>query len=180
MLIYEALKKDHDEVKGLLAELVSLEDNKKGTDRRHALIEEIRDALIPHSRAEESIFYNSLRLVKAANDLAMHAYKEHMEAEVLLRVLQVRDKIDIEWKNTARELKKALEHHIREEEGEMFRAAKQLFTDEEAEMMAEAFEELKPKIREESFMKTSMDMIANLMPARFSDSVKNLFPTQKN
>ncbi len=170
MKIYDALKKDHQEVRELLSELVTLSETDQ--ERRHDLVSEIRDALVPHSRAEESIFYNSMRSLEEGKEHVMHGYKEHMQAEVLLRTLQVMDKIDSHWRETANELKTALEHHIAEEEGEMFSVAQRLFTDSEAEMMGQAFEQLKPEIKEEGIIGTTVDMIVNLMPPRFTDSFK--------
>ncbi|MEZ0390840.1 MAG: hemerythrin domain-containing protein [Pseudobdellovibrionaceae bacterium] len=170
MLIYDALKKDHESVRQHLNELIMLSEGDE--NRRHTLIQQIRDELVPHSRAEESVFYNSLRAIDAAKDIVMHGYQEHMEAEALLRTLQAKDKIDADWKATAQKLKKALEHHIQEEEGKIFTVARQLFTDDEARMMAEAFEQLKPEVKEEGFLRTTLDMVANLMPPRFAASVR--------
>jgi hemerythrin superfamily protein len=168
MQIYDALKKDHEEVKLLLSELIGLPENDE--NQHGPLIDRIRDALIPHSRAEEAIFYNSLRAVDMSKKIAMHGYVEHMQAESLLRTLQVKGKIDADWKATAKELKTALEHHIAEEESEMFVAGRTLFTNEEAVAMGEAFEKMKPEIREEGIMGTTIDMIKNLMPPRLTDS----------
>lgn len=168
MKIYEALKKDHDQLKEHLQQLIALNENDESA--REILVRQIRDDLIPHSRAEESVFYNSLRAFDSAKEIAMHSYKEHMEAEVLLRMLQLRDKVDADWKETAIKLKTALEHHIQEEEGTIFRIAQGLFTDTEAEMMAQSFERLKPEVKEEGFMGTTWDMVSNLMPPRFKDS----------
>lgn len=170
MAIYELLKADHEKVKGLLNELLSLQDD--DSEGRKRLVQQIRDDLIPHSRAEESVFYNSLRTVDSAKDMAMHAYKEHMEAETLLRMLQVQDKTNMSWRGTAQKLKDALTHHISEEEGHMFEKARNSFTAEEAQMMGDAFQKLKPEIREEGLMGTTWDMIANMMPPRFSDNFR--------
>lgn len=172
MLIYDTLKKDHDKVKMLMTQLVALND--EDDQQRENLVQQIRDELIPHSRAEESVFYNSLRSFETSKSEAMHGFKEHMEAEVLLRMLQFRDKVDMEWKETAQKLKDALEHHIQEEEGKMFNLAKSLFTDEEAEMMGKSFDRLKPEIKEEGIVKTTWDMVANLMPPRFKTRFKDL------
>ncbi len=168
MQIYEALKKDHEEVKQLLNELLSLPDN---DERQHGpLIAKIRDALVPHSRAEEAVFYNSLRLIDSTAKLGLHGYSEHLAAESLLRTLQVKGKIDADWKMTARELKAALEHHISEEETEMFTAGRALFTDEEAEAMGAAFEKMKPELKEEGMIGTTIEMLKNIMPTRFTDA----------
>lgn len=166
MLIYEALKKDHDKIKTLLAQLLATSPNKP--EERHEIVEQIRDEIIPHSRAEEAVFYNTLRSIDMAKDLVLHCYQEHLEIETYLRMLQVRDKIDVEWKETAQKLKTALEKHIHEEETKIFSAAKQLFTTREAEMMGEAFVRLKPDIRREGFVSTTLDMVVNMMPPRFT------------
>lgn len=171
MQIFDVLKKDHDELKILLNELVMLNENED--DRRHSLLKEIRDEIVPHARAEESVFYNSLRSLDAAKDIIMHSYKEHMEAEVLLRTLQMQDKMDVSWKETARKFRDAILHHIQEEEGRIFNVARQLFTEEECIMMGEAFEKMKPEVREEGFVKNTIDMIANLMPTRFAAAIRS-------
>ena len=167
MLIYEVLKKDHEKVKSLLNQLLMLDENSKN---RKDLINEIKGELIPHARAEEAVFYNSLRSMNEAKDIVMHGYQEHVEAEGMLRLLQAKDIIDADWKATARKLKEALEHHISEEEGKIFNVAKQLFTDEEAKQIAQAFEKMKPDIKEEGFMGTTLDLVKNLMPPRFTKS----------
>jgi hypothetical protein len=169
MLIYDVLKKDHEKVKELLTELIHLDDD--STDRSE-LITKIHDELVPHSRAEEAVFYNSIRAMKLSQDVIRHSYQEHMEAETLLMVLRMKDKIDADWRKTAVKLKEALEHHIEEEEARIFSVAKTLFTEEEATQFADAFERMKPKIQEEGFLGTTADLIANLMPPRFSKTLR--------
>ena len=145
MLIYEALKKDHEKVKSLLNRLLLLNEK---SEHSEDLIQQIRDELIPHARAEEAIFYNSLRSIDSAKDLVMHGYGEHMEAEALLKRLQMSDAFNADWKETAIKLKNALEHHIREEEDRIFSVAKEILTEEEAEKLGDAFEQMKPDIKE--------------------------------
>jgi hemerythrin superfamily protein len=172
MEIYDALKKDHELVKGLINQLVNLKDSE--SDLRHDLIEMIRDELVPHSRAEEAVFYNSMRMLDSSKAIAMHGYQEHMEAEALLRSLQVQEKIDVKWKETARKLKSVLEDHISEEEGEMFNAARTLFAKEEAVAMADVFEQMKPEIKAEGIGMTTIEMLKNLMPPRLMMSIDDI------
>lgn len=171
MEIYEALKKDHEEVNELLNELVSL---KEDDDYRFVLIDEIRNHLIPHARAEESVFYNTLRAVNADKKVVFHGFQEHLEAETLLRSLQVMDKLNMDWKATAEKLRDAIAHHVQEEETEIFAEARAAFTTEEAEAMCEAFEQLKPKIEQEGFVKNTVDMVINMMPPRLADKIRNI------
>jgi hemerythrin superfamily protein len=166
MQIYDALMKDHRKVEGLLANLVTIKDG--DFKRRDELVQKIRDELIPHARAEEAVFYNSIRAVDTAKDLVWHGYAEHMEAEALLRTLQAAEKIDVGFKNTAQKLKDAVTHHIQEEETEIMPVARRLFTDEEAVAMSEAFEQMKPEVREGGVLQSTIDLIANVMPPRLA------------
>ncbi len=170
MQIYEVLKNDHKQIIQLLTELVELSED--AGDHRSKLISQIRDELIPHARAEEAVFYNSLRAIDSAKDVVMHGYQEHIEAETALRMLQVRDKIDTEWRTTANKLRDSIFHHIDEEENRIFSVAQQLFTKQEAEVMAVAFEKLKPEIKEEGLIKTTLDMVVNMMPPKIAASLR--------
>lgn len=168
MLIYDALKKDHVKVLGLIDELIALDDKDEGRD---ALVQEIRDTLIPHSRAEEKLFYNSIRALDADSGKVMRGFSEHVAAETMLRSLQVTEKVNLGWKKIAVSLRDALTHHIKEEETELFALAKKVLSTEEAEQIGVAFERLKPEIKEEGFMKTTMEMISNLMPPRLNKTI---------
>lgn len=172
MLIYDTLKKEHREVQYLLNQLVALDE--KSTTRRDELVQKIHDALIPHSKAEEAVLYNPLRSYTNDNQKdILHGYEEHMEAENLLRLLQVKDKIGGNWKQTASKLKTAIDHHIAEEEEKIFSLAHQVFTEHEAEIMTTAFERLKPEVENGNFMQSVMDIAANFVPTRLAASMRN-------
>jgi len=170
MDIYPLLKNDHEEVISMLDELISLNDD---DDYHDVLVEQIAGALIPHSRAEESVFYNTLRAVKE-NSKVMHSFAEHAEAEALLRALQVKDRVNMNWKKTAIKLRDALFHHIAEEESTLFEEARACISNTEAESIGEAFKKLKSEIEKEGFVSTSLDMVINLMPPRFIESIRHL------
>lgn len=170
MEIYDVLKKDHEEIKILLQELNSL---KADDDYRYVLIEEIRNQLVPHSRAEESVFYNTLRAVDADKKIVFHGFQEHLEAEALLRALQVMDRMNLSWKETAAKLQESVLHHVEDEESEIFDEARRIFTKEEAESMAEAFEQLKSQVAKDGLFKNTVDMVINMMPPRLADKIRN-------
>jgi len=168
MTIYEQLKSDHRNVIALLDELIAAE--KDTPKRREMLVAKIGEELIPHARAEEAVLYNSMRDLDVAGGVVGHSYQEHLEAEAVFRSLQVTDAVNVNWVGGAKKLKAALEHHIAEEEGKVFPAAQQLFTNPEAEAMAEVFNRMKPAIRKQSFVGQSADMVVNMMPGRLRDS----------
>lgn len=172
--IYDVLKADHEKVQGLVKRLVEAE--KDGSDERNALIERIRNELIPHARAEEAVLYNSMRDIPAGKDVVGHAYQEHVEAETLLRSLQVTGAVGVSWVTGAKKLQEALEHHIAEEEDKVFNAAKQLFIEEEVVAMAEVFNKMKPLIKKQSLAGTSLDMLVNMMPSKMRETFGKLAP----
>jgi len=175
MTIYAELKKDHETVLGLLDELVQAEKSDLST--RRGIIAKITAALVPHSRAEEAVFYNAIRAV-SKDDLIAHSYVEHLEAETLLRSLQLAEAVDVHWKNGAKKLKEALSHHIEEEQGPLFAKAKELFAEDEAEMLGVAFVQLKAKLQGTGLMKSSLELIVNLLPERFRPKAAELLAKQ--
>ncbi len=167
--IYDLLKKDHEKTKELLEDLVSLDA--EDIEARDELIQDIRDDLIPHARAEEAVFYNSLRSLTDQTDVVMHGYKEHAEAETILRTLQLLDKVGADWKKVAEKLKDSIEHHIEEEESKIFALGRKVLNDEEATAIGFAFERMKPEVREEGFVKNTVDLVANLLPPRVKSAL---------
>lgn len=164
--IFDLLKSDHDKLRVLLNELVDLQ--KDDSESRNVLVGEIRDSLIPHSRAEESVFYNSLRALASDTHPVWHGYSEHLAAESLLRTLQAEDGLNMKWKETAYKLKASLEHHIQEEESEIFSLARRVLSESEGEMLANAFQKLKYEVKDQNILTTSLEMVANMMPPRLA------------
>lgn len=162
MNIFEALKKDHKEVDGLLKKLSAAET----ADARRTLITEIRDKLIPHARAEEAVFYNTLRDLGETPEDVTHAYGEHVKVETLLRGLQVTEAAHINWQSGVSKLKEAITHHVMEEETNIFAAAKRALIPGEEDDIGKAFLNLKEKMGA-GLMASNIELVANLLPDRF-------------
>lgn len=172
MNIYDDLKQDHQKVKALLADLSSAET----AEERRQLVTEIRDLLVPHSRAEEAVLYNTLREFDQSKEVVAHSYQEHVKAETLLRALQVTETVALNWKTGVDKLREDLEHHIEEEEDKVFSAAKRLLAEEEAVQMGKAFRQLKPEIGA-GILSSQVTLMANLMPPRLRDSFSRVLGT---
>jgi hemerythrin superfamily protein len=170
MTIYECLRKDHRKVETLLNRLVKA--TKEDADGWQEIVEQIRDDLIPHARAEESVFYNAIRQLDPGNELVRHSYTEHLKAETELRALLAMKAIDVNWSDLARRLRKDLLHHVEEEEGKVFPAAKKLFSQDEAIGIGAAFERLKASIREQSSVVSTLGLVANLLPPRLVEGFR--------
>jgi hemerythrin superfamily protein len=173
MTIYELLKEDHRKVEKLLDQLVNASSDDRDSWRK--TVERIRDELIPHARAEESVFYNSIRELDPGNQTVRHSYSEHLMAEADLRALLAMKVIDVNWTALAKKLRDDLLHHVREEESKVFSEARKLFDEKEASEIGKAFQKLKPIVEDQSSIGTTIDLIANLLPPRLVDSFRNAF-----
>jgi hypothetical protein len=162
--IYLTLHADHERLKRLLQRVEEATELNEDTSE---LLHGVSHLLIPHSRAEEEVFYNSIRACDSGNDVVMHGYREHMEAEGLLRALQGMSMIGVEWTAAARKLREAIEHHIEEEETNVFEVARKLFDAEEATQLGHAFLALKSEIGQEGVVGNAIRLVKNLMPPRF-------------
>lgn len=166
MLIYDALKKDHEVMKQLLKQMHDSSDG--AVNRRRDLLEKLHDLLIPHARAEEKVLYDTLKEIEGTEDIALEGYEEHSTVESVLRELNNVDPSDPRWMAKLEVLKENLEHHVEEEENEMFERARQVLAPEEAEMMAEAFKSLKESVQNGSILQGALETVAQYMPARFA------------
>src|SRR6188508_3482484 len=119
------LKADHDKVKGLLAQLESTTE--RGVKTRTELFATIKGELTVHEIIEEEIFYPELKAHPKAEDIVLEGFEEHHVVDMLMGELERLDVSDETWGPKALVMKENIEHHIEEEEGEMFTKARQVF-----------------------------------------------------
>ena len=119
------LKADHVKVKRLLTELETTTE--RGVKTRAELFSTIKGELTLHEIVEEEIFYPELKAHPKAKDIVLEGYQEHHVVDVLMGELESLDVSDETWGPKALVMKENIEHHIEEEEGEMFRQARQVF-----------------------------------------------------
>ena len=129
------LKDDHKRIRKLLS------DGEDTTERarvgRTEIFTKLADVLKVHERREEEVLYPALKAHEKAKDIVLEGYEEHHVADVILAELSGTEVTDEVWAAKFAVLKENLEHHIEEEEGEMFRKARQLLSDEELESLGE-------------------------------------------
>ena len=125
------LKTDHDKVKKLLTELETTTE--RGVKTREELVATIKGELTVHEVIEEEIFYPALKSHPKAKDIVLEGYEEHHVVDLLMGELESLDVSDEAWGAKALVMKENVEHHIEEEEGEMFKQARQVFDRQELE-----------------------------------------------
>lgn len=131
MDIYSQLKGDHDELKQLMEQIGDA--GSRAAKKRETLFQDFRLALVVHSKVEEAVFYSQLKYHPDLKISALEAENEHRVAALLLEELNTTAKDGPEWLAKFSLLKEMLEHHIEEEEKEIFKEAKQALSDELAE-----------------------------------------------
>jgi len=125
------LKDDHDKVKRLLNELEATTE--RGVKTRAELFATLKGELTVHEVIEEEIFYPALKGHPRAKDIVLEGYEEHHVVDLLMGELEDLDVADENWGAKAMVMKENIEHHIEEEEGEMFPKARQVFDRQELE-----------------------------------------------
>ncbi len=141
------LKADHDKVKKLLTELESTTD--RGVKTRQELFATIKGELTVHEVIEEEIFYPALKRHPKAKDIVLEGYEEHHVVDLLMAELEALDVSDETWGAKATVMKENVEHHIEEEEGDMFKQARAVFDRQELEDLGARMEKRKTRAQQE-------------------------------
>ena len=141
------LKTDHDKVKKLLTELESTTE--RGVKTREELFATIKGELMAHEAIEEEIFYPALKSHPKAKDIVLEGYEEHHVVDLLMGELEGLAVDDESWGAKALVMKENIEHHIEEEEGEMFKQARQVFDRQELEDLGARMEQRKTSAQRE-------------------------------
>ena len=141
------LKHDHDKVKKLLAELETTTE--RGVKTRTELFATLKGELTVHEIIEEEIFYPELKAHPKAQDVVLEGYEEHHVVDLLMGELEALDVSDETWGAKAIVMKENIEHHIEEEEGEMFKIARRVFETDELEELGSRMEARKESAQRE-------------------------------
>ena len=140
MDIYERIEADHDLQRELANKLVETQGD--GPERRQ-LWERLRPEVEAHAAAEEQTFYAELIQAPSAQEQARHSISEHKEAADLIEELESTDMASGAWLTKFKKLKEELEHHMDEEEKEIFPLAGRLLSAERKTAMVAEFDEAK-------------------------------------
>ncbi len=114
----QLLKDDHHEVKALFKKFEELSDHSKVSKKN--LADQICDALTVHTMLEEEIFYPAVREAIEDDDLMDEAVVEHASAKELIAQIAAMDPDDELYDAKVKVLSEQIDHHVEEEEGEMF------------------------------------------------------------
>lgn len=140
MTATEILKRDHDEAMQMIEQLESAEDGAQLQGANLELFGKLKGALGLHTLVEERVFYHPLANLPETQELIKESYKEHREVDELL--VKMSSPTD-DWKAVLSDLKSKIEHHVEEEEGELFPLSEQLLGRDQLEAMGREIENMK-------------------------------------
>lgn len=123
--IIERLISDHREVETLFTQYEALGD--RALKSKTKLASKIIQLLTAHSAGEEGVFYPEFRKASGEDAMILEAVEEHHLLKVLLKELSELDAGDEHYDAKMTVLKELVQHHVEEEEGEMFPKAREVF-----------------------------------------------------
>lgn len=138
---FTLLKADHKKVAGIMEKIDSTTE--RGVKTREELFAQLKTELELHTRIEETILYPALKEVDKTRDITFEAYEEHAVVKQLLAELEELGKDEETWTAKFTVLKENVEHHVEEEEGEMFPKAAKALSQEEVEALGTRLEKAK-------------------------------------
>ena len=135
------LKADHKDVKTMVGQF----NSSRSESKKAQLAAQICAALEVHAEIEEQIFYPAARdTLKKNGDLIDEAEVEHTSVKELIAKIKGGSPGDSLWEAEVRVLGEYVNHHVKEEEGEIFPKVRKTSLDLQAigEQLAERKSEL--------------------------------------
>ena len=135
----DILKQDHQKVKGLFQEVRKESDRGKQKE----LFDKINTELEVHTHIEETVFYPAIDEHEEFKDMVAEALEEHQAAKTLLDELEELGADNHDFGSKLQQLMEAVEHHVEEEEGEMFPKIQEVFGEDELDQLGQDLESAK-------------------------------------
>lgn len=139
MNLIDLIKRDHDTLRQMLEKLDSTTE--RAVKTRRTQFERVRQELVVHAHVEEAVLYTAIRDRPETHDMTLEGYEEHHVINVMLDELG-RLPVDTEaWGAKIGVLREIVEHHLEEEERDLFPQVRKLFDAETLATLGERFAE---------------------------------------
>ncbi len=137
MNIFEALREDHEIQRTLIEKLVNTSGD---NDLRKNMFNKLKHELAIHADAEERHFYVPLIEADLTQEKARHSIAEHHEMDELVEKLEETDMSSSAWLTYMKQLAEKVEHHLDEEEQEVFQLAGKALKESEKSSLAKDYQ----------------------------------------
>lgn len=144
--VLDTLKNEHEEVDDLLSQL----EKADAAGKRKSLVQKIKAALIPHTKAEQKVVYDALLAMrdKDAQENGHEGYWEHeLASKTLQKLAGLPNAGSPEHKAVAKVLKELVTHHVKEEERNVWSDVREHFSKEERYALNRTYEAAKAKVK---------------------------------
>jgi len=139
----ELLESQHREVEKLFEKFEAAGDKARKT--RESLCRQISDKLAVHAEIEEKLFYPESRN-EDTEELLRESVEEHLAVKRILADLMETEVADEQFDARMKVLKEQVEHHVEEEEGELFPKVRKALTEDELSDLGSRMEELAEEV----------------------------------
>jgi hemerythrin superfamily protein len=139
----ELLESQHREVEALFEKFEKAGENARKTKEK--LCREISDQLAVHAEIEEKLFYPESK-TDETEDMLREAVEEHLSVKRVLADLLETEVTDEQFDARMKVLKEQIEHHVEEEEEELFPKVKKALSEDELEDLGARMEELAEEV----------------------------------
>jgi iron-sulfur cluster repair protein YtfE (RIC family) len=136
MSLYAEIKSDHDRHRDLMKRILNTSGD---SAERQTLWQRFRNDLEAHAAAEEQSLYAELIAEEQSQPQARHSVAEHKESSDLVEKLDAMEMSNPAWLQAFQTLANDLEHHMSEEEQDVFDVSKAMIGDTRAEELATRF-----------------------------------------
>jgi len=130
----ELLEREHRRFEELMKQGEATTERARAT--RRALLTTLTAELNAHELMEEKVLYPALQAHPQAREIVLEGFEEHHVADLIVSELHEVATNDEAWGAKFKVLKESIEHHIKEEEGSMFRLARGIFSRDELRVLA--------------------------------------------
>ena len=144
MNAFELLKEDHARVAAIFEKLEPTTERALKT--RQELFAKLKNELDIHTQIEEQILYPVLKETEETRDITLEGIQEHHIVKVLLKEMEAMQVDSETWTAKLAVLKESVEHHVEEEESEMFPKARKALSKEKLDELGSRLEAAKKQL----------------------------------
>ena len=148
MNAFQLLKEDHQKVSGIFQQLEPTTERAEKT--RTELFARLQEELDIHAKIEESVFYPAIKQAAETREIVLEGFEEHHVVKMLLKELDAVPVDTEQWTAKLKVLQENVEHHVEEEEGEMFQKSRQVLSEEQIKELGEQMQEEKKRMKSKS------------------------------
>ena len=144
--VFSLLHEDHENVALIFKKIESMK-SKETAQTPEQLFKELYTELELHAKVEEDLVYPVFKKYEETRKIVEESLREHQEIDRLLSELKGMRPDDQKWMGKLGELQRKVEHHVKEEEEQLFPQGRKIISEDQAQQLGETVENKKEELR---------------------------------